>query len=138
MSAKHIFVDTNVLVYAHDSDSGQKHKIAAKEVAALWDNQYLPAISTQVLQELYVSLAKKGAAMADCRRIVGIYLDWEIINHDSRLVLAAIEIRERFKLSLWDSLIVAAAHEAKASILWSEDMQAGQRFDSLVVVNPFS
>jgi predicted nucleic acid-binding protein len=125
------------LVYAHDADAGHKHKIAVKEVAALWDRQYPPAISSQVLQELYVSLAKKGASMADCRRIVGIYLDWEIINHDTQLVLAAIEIRERFKLSLWDSLIVAAAHEAKASILWSEEMQAGRRFDNLVVLNPF-
>ena len=138
MSAKHIFVDTNILVYAHDADAGNKHQIAVREVAALWDSQYPPAISTQVLQELYVSMAKKGASMADCRKIVSIYLDWEIINHDTQLVLAAMEIRERFKLSLWDSLIVAAAQEAKASILWSEDMQVGQRFDNLVVSNPFS
>lgn len=132
----HVFIDTNILVYAHDADAGAKHKAALKLVASLWDLPYPPAISSQVLQELYVTLLKKGATASECRKIVSIYLDWEIISHDTRLFLSALSLRERFKLSLWDSLILAAAERAKALIVWSEDFQAGQHFGSLLIENP--
>ena len=136
MPAEHIFVDTNILVYAHDADAGDRFSIAQKKVTSLWDTPYPAAISTQVLQELYATLTKKGASAHDCRKIISIYFDWEIIDHDPSLVTAGMEIRERFKISWWDSLIVAAAQRAKASILWSEDLQDGQKFDLLTVNNP--
>ncbi len=136
MTVEHLFVDTNILVYANDADAGEKHNTLVKKVASLWERPYPPSISTQVIQELYVTLARKGASTKECQKIVNIYLDWEVIGHDIKLVQSAMVLNERFKLSLWDSLIIAAAQRAKAKVLWSEDLQNGQRFDELVVVNP--
>lgn len=138
MSAPSIFVDTNILVYAHDADAGARHRTALDRVTSLWDLPYPPSISTQVLQELYVTLIKKGASAEDSKKIVSIYLDWDVVSISSDLVMAAIEIHDRFRLSFWDSLIVAAAQQAKADVLWSEDLQPRQRFDALVVENPLA
>ena len=136
MNAEHIFVDTNILVYAHDADAEEKHRVALAKVRALWDQPYPPAISVQVLAELYTSLTKKGASLEECRRITGIYLHWEVIPSNAALFSDGVALRERFQINLWDSLIVAAALRAKASVLWSEDLQAGQKFDGVTVVNP--
>jgi predicted nucleic acid-binding protein len=136
MSAEHIFVDTNILVYAHDADAGDKHKAAAEKVAELWDRPYPPAISAQVLEELYVTLARKQAPPKERRRITDVYLEWEIVPNDGVLFEAAVTLHERFQLSLWDALIVAAAQRARATLLWTEDLQDGQRFDTLRVKNP--
>jgi predicted nucleic acid-binding protein len=138
MSAEHIFVDTNILVYAHDADAGARHAAAVEKISAFWDAAYPPAISTQVIQELYATLSRKGADPKECRRIVSIYFDWEIIDHDPTLIVLGMDLSERFKINWWDSLIVAAAYRAKASILWTEDFQEGQRFDFLTVQNPFN
>lgn len=138
MSARHLFIDTNILVYAHDAGAGKKHKAARELVSTLWERPYPPAISTQVLQELYASLAKKGASAQDCRRVVEIYFDWEIIGHDLSLIKAAIDLRDQFKLGFWDSLIVSAALRARAAELWTEDLQDGQEFAELTVINPIS
>ena len=136
MSAEHIFVDTNILVYAHDADAGENHEAASAKVRALWDQPYPPAISVQVLAELYTSLTKKGASPEECRRITGIYLDWEVVPSNASLFSDAVALRERFQINLWNSLIVAAALRAKASVLWSEDLQPGQKFDGVTVINP--
>jgi len=136
MSVEHVFVDTNILVYAHDADAGDRHVSALGKVIALWDRPYPPAISIQVLQGLYATLTKKGASAKECRRIVSIYFDWEVIKHDSELIASAMDLRDRFKISWWDSLIVASAMRANATFLWSEDLQEGQSFDRLTVVNP--
>lgn len=136
MSGEHIFVDTNILVYAHDADGGEKHLRAQECIRRLWDAPYPPAISNQVLQELYATLARKKASSKQCREIVSIYLEWEVISSDIALMNQGMEVCERFKLSIWDSLIVAAALRAKATILWTEDLQDGQRFDRVTVRNP--
>jgi len=137
MNHKHAFVDTNILVYVHDSDAVKKHQAAQELIKSLWDSPYPPAISTQVLQELYVSLAKKGAKSDDCKKIINIYYSWEVVEHDIPLIEAGVSYKERYKLSLWDGLIVAAAVKAKAELLYTEDLQNGQRIDQLLVVNPF-
>jgi predicted nucleic acid-binding protein len=136
MSVEHVFVDTNILVYAHDADAAEKHQAAVEKVAGLWDRPYPPAISGQVLEELYVTLVKKNASVKDRRRVTGIYLAWEIIPNDSALFIAAVSLHERFQLNFWDALIVAAAQRAKADVLWSEDLQDGQKFDDVRVQNP--
>lgn len=138
MRTEHVFVDTNILVYAHDADAGERHEQAVTLVKSLWNLPYPPAISSQVVQELVASLAKKKAAKADCRRIVEIYLDWEIVALTPALTVAALEIWEHYQTSWWDALIVAAAQEARATLLWSEDLQSGRVFDGVRVVNPFN
>ena len=60
MASSQIFVDTNILVYAHDRDAAGKHQAAKDRVASLWRLPVAPAISVQVLQELYVNLFRKG------------------------------------------------------------------------------
>jgi predicted nucleic acid-binding protein len=137
MSHKHLFIDTNVLVYAHDLDAGSLHVKARGFIEEAWNAPYPPAISTQVLQELYVSLSKKGASIKECESIVSLYYPWEVVAHDLALVSAAIQYRNRYQFSLWDSLIVAAAKKAHASELITEDLQHGQLIDGLEVVNPF-
>lgn len=137
MSHKHCFIDTNVIVYAHDADADNKHVVAQELIKEAWKQPYPPAISTQVLQELYVSLAKKGAQAKDCREIVELYYSWEVVHHDTLLVDAGISYKERYKLSLWDGLIIAAAVRAKVDVLYTEDLQHGQKIEQISVINPF-
>lgn len=138
MKDKHIFVDTNILIYAHDSQAGVKYDRARELVDAAWHRPYPPAISIQVLQEFYVNLVRKNVDISRAQDATKNYLRWEVISGDSLLLDKGFEVQKRWKLSFWDSLIVAAALKAKAAILWSEDFTAGQRFDSVQVINPLA
>jgi predicted nucleic acid-binding protein len=136
MSDEPVFVDTNVLVYAHDRQAGAKHDAAKEKVKALWSHEPRASLSVQVLQELYVSLVKKRLTNDEARETVTDYTQWHIVANDRRLLSAGIEERERWGLSLWDALIIAAAKRCAAKIIWSEDLNAGQDSGGVVVVNP--
>jgi predicted nucleic acid-binding protein len=134
-----IFVDTNILVYAHDLDAGMKHEVANQCILELWDNQ-AGILSAQVLQEFYVTLTKKitkplGGNIV--RGIITSYLSWEIVLNDPRLILHASEIEETSRISFWDALIVSAAFSGKASILLTEDLNHGQYIEGILIKNPF-
>lgn len=134
------FVDTNILVYAHDRTSGEKHSGAKALVEQLWELGN-GAISTQVLQELCVNLRRKARrplAMPELRRLVREYSTWEVVVNGPDAILKALEIEERHKISFWDALIIQSAEEAGASILYSEDLAAGQLYGPVKVVNPFA
>lgn len=132
------FVDTNILVYAHDLDAGKKHVIARDKIKDLWQRTVPPCTSIQVLQELYVNLIRKGAACRTARDIVMNYLRWEIVVNDGPLLLRGMECADRWRLSFWDGLIVAAAIKAEAKLLWSEDLNSGQNYGGVIVVNPLA
>jgi predicted nucleic acid-binding protein len=136
MSAEQLFIDTNILVYAHDRDAGDKYRIAKREVRRLWHLPIVPAVSVQVLQEFYVSLLKKEVAAEEAKQVVVDYMKWTVIDNDGSLLLTGIEMQKRWQLSFWDALIVAAAIRAKANVLWSEDLNHGQVYDKVRVVNP--
>ena len=136
MLNKQIFVDTNLLVYAHDRDAADKYEKAKDLVAKLWTLPLTPAISVQVLQELYVNLIRKDVSDDEARQTIDDYCAWHVVDNDSVLLMEAIDIRERLQSSFWDALIVAAAKRAHASAIWSEDFNTGQRYDGIVVVNP--
>jgi predicted nucleic acid-binding protein len=136
MSVDQIFVDTNILVYAHDIDAGQKHRAARDKVSELWSRDLLPSISIQVLQEFYVNLIRKKIPASVARETVTNYLEWEVVNNDRSLFLEGLRWKERWQLSYWDGLILAAAHKAKAKEVWSEDLNSGQIYDGIKVVNP--
>lgn len=138
MSAKHVFVDTNILVYAHDSDCAEKHVKAANLVKSLYDRPYPPAISTQVLQELIATLNKNKLDKKTINKVISIYYDWEIIPHTVSTIMNAFEIWDRYNTSWWDSLIVASAIKSKVSVIYSEDLQDGQVFDGVKVINPLT
>jgi predicted nucleic acid-binding protein len=132
------FVDTNILVYAHDSTTGVKHLRAQKLLVQLWDSG-LGVLSTQVLQELCFNLRRKAGnplPVAEIRQLIREYSTWEVVTNTPESVLRALEIEMRYKTSFWDALILQAAEDAGAAILYSEDMASKQRYGSIQVVNP--
>ena len=132
------FVDTNILVYAHDPAAGSKYDAARKVIEQLWQAK-AGVLSTQVLQEFVVNVRKYGracASVAEARAYVEPYFSWEIVVNSSRSVLRAMEIEERFQISFWDAMILQAAEFSGASVIYSEDLADGQVYDSLRVVNP--
>ena len=138
MSDKY-FVDTNILVYAHDRGSGRRHELARELVRELWEGRS-GVLSTQVLQELYVNLRRKAARPLDvaaARQLVEDYLSWKVVVNDGAAVLRAIDLEGRYSLSFRDALIIDAAHSADAALIYSEDLGHGQRYGVIEVRNPF-
>ena len=82
MLNKQIFVDTNILVYAHDRAAGDRYQTAKARVADLWNRPMAPAISVQVLQELYVNLIRKDVSADDARQTIADYSAWHVVDND--------------------------------------------------------
>lgn len=137
MLNRRIFVDTNILVYAHDRDAENKYQMAKNKVTDLWNSSMSPAISVQVLQELYVNLRKKKVSADDAQQTIQDYLAWDVIENDTELLIEGIELQKRWQSSFWDALILAAAKRAQAQVIWSEDFNTNQIYDDILVVNPF-
>jgi predicted nucleic acid-binding protein len=134
------FVDTNVLVYAHDSSAGWKHNTAQALMAQLWGSG-TGVLSTQVLQELCVVLRRRAArplSTDETRKVVETFLSWEIVVNTPVSVLRALDIESRRQISFWDALILQAAESSGATVLYSEDLASGQKYGSIRVVNPFA
>ena len=132
------FVDTNILVYAHDRSSGIKHQRAAALVEQIWHTGN-GVLSTQVLQEFCFSVRRKlirPLSLDDTSRVVRQYLAWEIVVNTPTSVLDAMETEGRHKISFWDALILNAAEASGATVLYSEDFSAGQLYGSVRVENP--
>ena len=137
MSDKY-FVDTNILVYAHDRSAGVKHQRAQMLLEQLWDSGQ-GVLSTQVLQELCINLRRKVSdplPMEEVRLLISDYATWEVITNTPESVLQALDIEMRYKTSFWDALILQAAESAGATILYSEDLATGQQYGAIQVVNP--
>ena len=139
MSEPKTFIDTNILVYAYDATAGEKRQAARAVVAGLWRTGN-GLISTQVLQEFYVTVTRKvprplEAALA--REIVADMLTWDVVVNDGESILLAFEIERRERLSFWDALIVAAAVRGGAEGLLSEDIPHGRTLAGVRVIDPF-
>jgi predicted nucleic acid-binding protein len=137
MSDKY-FVDTNILMYAHDASAGAKHERAKAVVEELWRNRS-GVLSTQVLQELSVNLQRKVSRVLDStavREMVADYLTWQVVINDGNSVLSALELQEKHRVSFWDALVIHAAQTGGASTLYSEDLSHGQQYDGVRVRNP--
>ncbi len=135
-----VFVDTNVLLYAHDTSAGVRHHIARQRVADLWASG-TGALSTQVLQELYVNLTRKlprPLRRSDARQLVADYATWNVVTIGPADVLDAVDLEGRHRLSFWDSLIVRAAVSSGAATLLTEDVQHGRTIAGLRIENPFA
>ena len=133
------FVDTNVLAYVQDRGQGDKQLRAREWVDAILA-EALPSTSFQVLVELYNVLTRKLAhplVAAEARRLVSGLMSWAPITPSQRLFTVAWEIEDRFGLSWWDAQIVAAAQLQGCAFLLTEDLQHGQRFGDVTIVNPF-
>ena len=136
------FVDTNVLVYAArpKNDEPEKSKIANMVI----QNERF-CLSVQVLQEFYVAAKKTYPGRPGARplseREAAEWVGWleqfcEVVS-DVFLVQQAIETARNFRISYWDAAIVAAAARAAAPVLYSEDLNHGQRYGAVQVINPF-
>ena len=134
-----VFVDSNVLVYAHDKDAGSKQIEAAQRLGELWETG-LGRLSTQVLQEFYVNVtAKIGKPLSRsaAREVVQSYGRWVENFITPVTVVRASEISEIWQLSFWDSMIVATAEQDGAAELLSEDLSHGQTIAGVRISNPF-
>ncbi len=134
-----VFVDSNVLAYARDASEGEKQRRSMEWMEYLWRSK-AGRVSVQVLQEFYVTVTRKlkpglapTAARADVRHLMA----WHPTTLDARILEGAFEAEDRHELSFWDALIVSAARAAGCEYLLTEDLQDGQSFEGLVVVNPF-
>ncbi|HTS71808.1 MAG TPA: PIN domain-containing protein [Terriglobia bacterium] len=132
-----VFVDTNVLIYALDETDPEKHQAARLWRAELWKGRR-GRISYEVLQEFYVKVTQKWPkAREQARAEVRDLLAWQPVSADAALLERAWKIQDRYRLSFWDALIVAAARATSCRYLLTEDLQAGQNIDGVIVINPF-
>ncbi len=133
-----VFVDTNVLLYAQDPRDPQKQNAAVQWLSWCWRSQS-GGLSTQVLNELYANLRRiaPSLAVSEARAIVRRYRGWKCWTVDDATVDLAWQLQDRFPLSYWDSLMVAAAQQMGGAYLLSEDLQHEQYFDNVQVINPF-
>lgn len=133
-----VFVDTNVLLYAHDPRVPDKQAAAAAWLARCWQRG-AGRISIQVLNEMYANLRRIAPALSaeDARKRTRAYRAWKPWAVDEATIDTAWSLQDRFELSYWDALIVASAQAQGCTILLSEDMQHEQRIDKLQIINPF-
>lgn len=133
-----IFFDTNILIYTVDKKDQEKFELSRKMVKYI-SSDHSPVISTQVLQEFYnASTSKLKLEKIFIKNLVHSYQNMEIVTVDPQIIEQAIDISIIFQLSFWDSLIVAAAEQAKCVFLISEDLNSGQTIRGIKIVNPFS
>ena len=140
MKEDKVFIDTNILVYAYDASAGEKHKKALETMENLWDLGN-GIISSQVLQEFFVSVTKKISKplnLITAKEIVKDLLKWKTVIIDGEIILEAIDIHSQHKYSFWDSVIIAAAIGAGAGTILSEDLSDKQVIKGITIKNPFA
>jgi predicted nucleic acid-binding protein len=133
------FVDSNILIYAHDLDAGEKRERAVTRLQALWD-MGTGRLSVQVLQEFYVNVTRKLAtpvARSTAREVIKTYGVWVPRATTVETVTRATNIAEFAQLSFWDALIVASAEEVGAEEILSEDLNDRQVIAGIRIINPF-
>lgn len=133
------FIDTNVLVYAFDRSDSPKKLVAQKLLNELMDEDRL-RLSTQVLQELFVTLTRKVSQPCSIGEALAVLEDlaaWPLMLVDYAAIRAACELAGQHKLSFWDALVVVAAARTGATVLYTEDLNHGQEILGVRVTNPF-
>ena len=139
-AAEKIFVDTSVLVHAHDLDSGLKRAIAEHVLKQLWQDE-TGVLSTQVLQELYAALTSGIASPVPrraARDLIHAYSVWPVVTLDAADVQAASDFEERYRVGFRDAMIVVAARKSGATLLLSDTLQPYRPITGLELQNPFA
>jgi predicted nucleic acid-binding protein len=141
MSAEpQIFVDTNILVYAYDRSAGQKHTLALQLMEECWNNKN-GCLSIQVLQEFFVNVTQKIAIPLElriARQIVADLAHWRVHTPEASDLLQAIDFLQEYQLSFWDAMVLQSAARLACTRLISEDLNHGQSYGKVLVINPFS
>lgn len=133
------FIDTNILVYAYDKDEKSKNRIAKNILIDCWEKKS-GVVSTQVLQEFYVTVTaklSKKLSIDEASELITDFLSWPIEQVTPYDILDATTFQKRYKYSFWDSLIIVLAQKSGAEVLYSEDLQDGQKLGDLIIKNPF-
>ena len=133
------FLDTNVLVYAHDRSAGEKYRRALHLLEQV-TTQESAALSIQVLQEFFVTVTTKLPKPMPVQDAAAIVSDLGALpTHapDVTDVVAAIDIHDRLRVSFWDAMILRSASVLGCAVVWSEDLTHKRRYDDLEVRNPF-
>jgi predicted nucleic acid-binding protein len=131
------FVDTNLLVYAHDGGAGAKHAQAVALLARLFE-EGTGALSIQVLAEFYAAATRKlGMTSAEAEAVIRDLGGWIIHRPAHADLLKAAQLARRHRLGWWDALILTSAIELGCAVLWTEDFSDGRRFGPVTVRNPF-
>jgi predicted nucleic acid-binding protein len=131
-----IFIDTNILIYSLDSRDKKKQN-RAREVLQRIIDKHKPVISTQVINEFYVVATKKlNADQIIVKNIIHNFRNMEIVHTDLQLIEEAIDISVISQLSYWDSLIIAAAEKSNCEFVFSEDLNSGQNYRGVLLLNP--
>ena len=132
-----VFVDSNIFLYAFDDADLNKQQTARTWLAELWKSRR-GRVSFQDLGEFYVNVLRmRPAAREEARAEIRDLLAWNPVVSDAALLERGWRLQDRYRLSYWDALIVAAAKTASCGYLLTEDLQAGQKLDGIEVVNPF-
>ena len=134
-----VFFDTNVLAYGFDKNDLKKQKIA-QDLVREWLPSRKMVISTQVLQELFVVLTmrlKPSLPIEKARKVIEGFSKIEVSLIEPEIVLKAIDVSQKHKISFWDALIVSAASKAGCHVLFTEDLNHGQKIEGVKIVNPF-
>ena len=138
MSGK-TFIDTNVMIHAHDIDANAKNEIAKEVLRELWSER-TGVISMQVLQEFYVNVTRKIPSPLPkdlARSVVSSYVPWCMETTPAE-ISAAFRIEDESRIGFWDALIVSSAVKCGATRILSEDLNAGQRIAGILIENPFA
>jgi predicted nucleic acid-binding protein len=134
-----IFVDTNMLVYAHDVSAGVKHMVAKQRIQELWENKSGYS-SIQVMQEFYVTVTQKVPNPIDNATAIEVIRNlsyWNVHEPSIDDIINAIDIQIRYQVSFWDAMILQSALQLECDLLWSEDLNPGQVFQGIKLINPF-
>jgi len=132
------FVDSTILIYAHDSDAKSKHAVAKSVLAELWSDR-TGVLSVQVLQEFYVNVTRKIAlpiSKAAARSVVNSYAIWSAETTPAEISMA-FRIEDESRIGFWDALIVASALRRGATRILSEDLNSGQMIAGVRIEDPF-
>ena len=133
------FIDTNILVYAHDLSAGTKHEQAKALLQSLWASR-MGCLGIQVLQEFFVTITRKVPKPLPTVHASQIITDlsvWQVHSPTAQDVLQAIDLQTRYQTSFWDGMILQSARRLQCKTLWSEDLSTGQIYYSVQVQNPF-
>lgn len=132
-----VFIDTNIFLYAADPVTDPAK---CQRARSLLEDFYLgssrASISVQVLKEYAVQMARRGRTRHEVVELLAPLLEWQVVPNSVDVFRLGLSLWERFQLSFWDAHIVAAALAAEADELWTEDLQTGQCYGSLKIVNP--
>ena len=133
------FIDTNVLVYRYD-DSDPIKQVRAQELLKTGIENETAVVSAQVLGEFFTTVTRKiqnPLSADDAQAAVDLISTLSVVALDLALVRRAISTQKRYGISYWDALIVVAAESAGCTRILSEDLNSGQAYNGIVVVNPF-